>query len=169
MPASRPISSAKPQRGLGAVAAVALGLATTVTVLGQGTLPPIEIVDLSIPSPLTTIPGDPVAGRLTVRDTSTASCLICHDMPIPEDPNHGTFGPPLAGAGSRYSAAELRLRLVDPKVINPDTVMPAYYKVDGLHRIDLPFQGRTIYSAQQIEDVVAYLMTLTDQAEAVSP
>lgn len=143
---------------------LALGLALPCAALAQEHLVPIEIVDLSVPKPLTETPGDPVAGRLTVRDTSIASCLICHELPIPEEPDPGNIGPSLIGVGSRYSAGELRLRLVDPKAIFPDTIMPAYYKVVGLNRVDLPYQGRTIYTAQQIEDVVAYLMTLTDGA-----
>jgi sulfur-oxidizing protein SoxX len=152
-----------------AAAALALGLAVTAGALAGSELVPVEIVDLSIPRPLTDVPGDPVAGRLTVRDTSLATCLICHDLPIPEDRDHGTIGPPLAGVGSRYSAAELRLRLVNPKIINPDTIMPAYYRLDGLNRVALPYQGKTLYTAQQIEDVVAYLMTLTEETEAGAP
>lgn len=164
MRASRRICLAR-TRAYAAVVALALGCAATAGAAGQDALPAIEIVDNAIPAPLTTTPGDPVAGRLTVRDTSRATCLICHELPIPEDRDHGNIGPPLAGVGSRYSAAELRLRLVNPKAINPDTIMPAYYWVEGLNRVDIPYQGNTIYTAQQIEDVIAYLLTLTDETE----
>jgi sulfur-oxidizing protein SoxX len=132
-------------------------------VLGQSEPAAYEIVDGGIPLPLTDQPGDPIRGELVARDAANATCLICHQMPIPDEPNPGHIGPNLAGVGSRYSAAELRLRLVDPKFLNPDTVMPAYYSVAGLTRVQEQYAGQPIYSAQDIEDVVAFLMTLTEQ------
>jgi sulfur-oxidizing protein SoxX len=62
--------------------------------------------------------------------------------------------------GSRLTAGQLRLRLVDPQVVNSATIMPAYYKVAGLYRVLPLYQGKTLLTAQQIEDVVAYLLTL---------
>lgn len=121
-----------------------------------------EVVGTGIPVPLADEPGNAERGRAIVRDARNASCLICHLMPIPEEPNHGNIGPPLAGVGSRYSAAELRLRLVDARVINPVTVMPAYYATTGHVAVQQQYAGQTIYSAQDIEDVVAYLLTLTE-------
>ena len=126
-------------------------------------LAPYRVEGLSIPEPLTDSPGNPDRGRQIVRDITNATCLICHAMPIPEEPDHGNIGPPLDGVGSRYDAGELRLRLVDPKAINPDTIMPSYYRTEGLYRVREQFRGRPIYTAQQIEDVVAYLTTLKDQ------
>ena len=116
----------------------------------------------AIPEPLTDSPGNPARGRQIVRDMGHATCLICHAMPIPEEPDHGEIGPPLAGVGSRYTPGELRLRLVDPKSINPQTIMPSYYRVDDLYRVWGPYRDRPIYTAQQIEDVVAYLAQLRD-------
>ena len=84
-------------------------------------------------------------------------------MPLPQRQFHGTIGPPLDGIGSRSSAGALRLRLVDPKAINPETIMPAYYKVEGFHRILERYRDRPILTAQQIEDVIAYLLTLTHE------
>ena len=93
-------------------------------------------------------------------DRAGGDCIICHAMPLPQRQFHGNVGPPLDGVGSRYTAGELRLRIVDPKVINPETVMPAYYKVEGLHRALDRYRGQPILTAQQVEDVVAYLLTL---------
>ena len=118
-------------------------------------------------APLTEVPGDPVRGRAVVRDAGKASCLICHAMPIPEEPDHGGIGPSLAGIGSRASPGALRRRLVDPTADNPGSVMPAYHRVDGLERVLSRLRGQPIYTAQEIEDVVAYLATLTDPAAPV--
>jgi sulfur-oxidizing protein SoxX len=122
-----------------------------------------EIIDFAIPEPLTKIPGDIERGWTIVQDTANATCLICHSMPMPWQPDQGNLAPDLAGVGSRYNAAELRLRLVDPKALNPFTIMPAYYQVQGLSRVQEKYLGKTIYSAQDIEDVIAFLLTLTDK------
>jgi L-cysteine S-thiosulfotransferase len=125
-------------------------------------LVPYQIVGESIPAPLTATPGNPDRGRLTVRDVANVTCLICHKMPIAGEPDQGEIGPPLMGVGSRYTPGELRLRLVNPKALNPDTIMPAYYRVDGLNRVLPLYRDRPIYTAQQIEDVVAFLASLKD-------
>jgi sulfur-oxidizing protein SoxX len=72
----------------------------------------------------------------------------------------GTLGPSLAGGGSRYSAGELRLRIADMTRVKPDAAMPAYYRTEGLHEVAASYRGRTILTAQLVEDVVAYLQTL---------
>ena len=105
--------------------------------------------------------GDPARGERIVRDPDKATCLICHAIPIEGEPDPGNIGPPLHGVASRYTAGELRLRLVDPKRLNPDTVMPSYYARDGRHRVAAAYRGRSIYSASEIEDVIAYLQTLS--------
>ncbi len=110
--------------------------------------------------PLTDTPGDAARGLTLVRDMTRASCLICHALPIPDEPDQGDIGPALAGVANRYAAGELRLRLVDARRINPDTVMPPYHATDGLNRVLGRFQGQPIYSAQEVEDVLAYLLTL---------
>jgi sulfur-oxidizing protein SoxX len=119
-----------------------------------------RIINGAIPEPLTDQPGDAERGRRIVLDREGGDCVICHAMPLPQRQFHGTIGPPLDGVGSRYSAGELRLRLGDPKALNPDTIMPAYYRVEGLHRVHERYRGKPILTAQQIEDVVAYLLTL---------
>lgn len=121
-----------------------------------------EIVDLAIPRSLTGTVGDPERGERIVRDADNATCLICHAIPIKGEPDPGNIGPPLDGVGSRYTAGELRLRLVEPQFLNPETVMPSYYRSDGLHRVAAEYEGRTVYDASEIEDVIAYLMTLVE-------
>jgi sulfur-oxidizing protein SoxX len=112
--------------------------------------------ETSIPQALTDQPGDPENGRAVAIHRKKGNCLACHIMPIPE-------GPDLNGVASRYDEGELRLRVVDAKVLNADTIMPAYYKTEGLHRVLKGFQGKTVLSAQEIEDVVAYLLTLKEE------
>ena len=105
-------------------------------------------------------PGDPANGRKLAINRKQGNRLACHVLPIPEQPFHGDVGPDLSEAGGTLSEGELRLRVVDSKVLNPDTIMPAFYRNDGFHRVLKQFQGKTVLSAQQVEDVVAYLMTL---------
>ncbi|MCY4459317.1 MAG: sulfur oxidation c-type cytochrome SoxX [Albidovulum sp.] len=124
---------------------------------------PIIIEDYAIETSLTGQAGNPERGERIVRDADNATCLICHSLPIAGEPDPGDIGPPLEGIGGRYSAGELRLRLVDPKALNPDTVMPSYFRVEGLRKVAPEYKGRPIYSAQDVEDVVAYLMTLVDE------
>ena len=125
-------------------------------------LVPYRIVDGAIPVPLTNQPGDPERGRRVVLDRDRGDCTICHAMPLPQREFHGTLGPPLDGVARRTTSGVLRLRLVDPKALNPSTIMPAYYKVEGLHRVLDRYSGKPILTAPQIEDVVAYLLTLTN-------
>ena len=109
------------------------------------------------------MPGNAIKGERIVRDRDKVTCLVCHSIPISNEPDPGDIGPSLHGVGSRYSPGELRLRLVDPKLLNPETVMPSYFTREGLNRVATDYQGKTIYTAQEIEDVIAYLLTLTDE------
>jgi sulfur-oxidizing protein SoxX len=133
------------------------------TALASDRLVGYHIVNGAIPEPLTDQPGDPEHGRQVVLDREAGDCIVCHAMPLPQRQFHGTVGPPLDGVGSRYTAGQLRLRLVDPKAINPATVMPAYYKAEGLHRVLERYRSKPILTAQQVEDVVAYLLTLKQE------
>jgi L-cysteine S-thiosulfotransferase len=113
-----------------------------------------------IPAPLTGAKGDPVRGRAIVADRQVGLCLLCHSAPIPEERFQGNLAPSLAGAGSRSTEAELRLRIADSARLNPNTIMPSYFRTAGVERVAPAYRGKTILSAQQIEDVVAYLATL---------
>lgn len=119
-----------------------------------------KVVDHGIPKSLTGKAGDAATGRKVAIDRKKGNCLACHKMPIPEQQFHGEIGPDLAGVGSRYKEAEMRLRIVNPKALNEDTIMPAFYRLDGLHEVHKNFKGKTVLAAQEVEDVVAYLMTL---------
>lgn len=114
-------------------------------------------------APLTATPGDAARGRAIVADRQRGLCLLCHSGPIPEERFQGNLAPDLAGAGRRWTEGELRLRLMDSRRLNPDSIMPSYYRVEGLHRVGPAFQGRTVLSAQEIEEVVAYLLTLREE------
>jgi sulfur-oxidizing protein SoxX len=92
----------------------------------------------------------------------TNTCILCHSGPFPEEKFQGDLAPNLAGAGSRWSVPQLRLRLVDAARLNPTTIMPSYYRIDGLDRVASNWRGKPILSAEQIEDIVAYLATLRE-------
>lgn len=115
-----------------------------------------------IAAPLVDTRGDPARGR-AIAAGRDGNCLACHEMPVPEEQFHGTVGPPLHDVGARMTAGQLRLRLVDPKRIDERTIMPAYFVVEGLERVAAPYAGRPILTAQQIEDLIAYLLTLTGE------
>ena len=116
----------------------------------------------AIPQSLTGAKGDPVRGRAIVASRQVGLCLLCHSGPFPEERFQGNLAPDLAGAGKRASEGQLRLRIVDSSRINPTTIMPAYHRTEGLVRVAPALRGKPILSAEQIEDVVAFLMTLKD-------
>ena len=115
----------------------------------------------SIPESLTGAPGDATHGRALVLER-TNTCILCHSGPFPEEKFQGDLAPNLSGSGSRWSIGQLRLRLVDASRLNPATIMPSYYRLDGLDRVAPNWRGKPILSAEQIEDIVAYLATLRD-------
>jgi len=124
-------------------------------------LAPYKVVGDGIPAPLTGVLGDATRGRALVLDRAS-TCILCHSGPFPEIRFQGDLAPSLAGAGSRWSESQLRLRLVDAARFNPETIMPSYYRLDGLNRVGKNWQDRTLLTADQIEDIVAYLATLRD-------
>jgi sulfur-oxidizing protein SoxX len=114
----------------------------------------------AVSASLTSMPGDAQRGRAVVANRQVGLCLLCHTAPIPEERFQGDLAPSLAGAGARLNAGQLRLRLMDNRRINPETIMPPYFHSGELARVGTAWQARTVLSAQQIEDVVAYLGTL---------
>jgi sulfur-oxidizing protein SoxX len=144
-----------------AIAALALLLGAPVAPAQEG-LRPYTVVGDAIPASLTGAPGDAERGLKIVTNRQVGLCLLCHSGPYPQERFQGTMAPDLKGAGSRWSEGQLRLRVVDAARLNPATIMPPYYRVDGLERVAPAFRGKTILTAGQVEDVVAYLMTLKD-------
>ena len=108
---------------------------------------------------LTTTPGNPVRGKAIVLSRQTGLCLLCHNGPFPEERFQGNLAPDLGVSASHLSASQLRARIVDPSRFNPESIMPAYYRTQNLNRVAPKFVGQTILSAQEIEDVVAFLST----------
>lgn len=141
--------------------AVALAMLTLSAVAGARDYCEWTMEAYAIAQPLCGLSGDPVRGRALAADSHGGNCLACHAMPIPEEEFHGTIGPPLHGVGTRYSAAQIRLRIVDEQRLNPMTIMPGFYRDPTLqNRVADAYWGKTFLTAQQIEDLVAYLVTL---------
>jgi sulfur-oxidizing protein SoxX len=139
-------------------------IATIAVVPAQAadTLHAYKIIGDAIPASLTGEKGDVARGREIVITRQTGLCLLCHSGPFPEERFQGDLGPDLKGAGARWSEGQLRLRMVDASKLNRDTIMPSYYVVDGLTQVAPAFRGKPVLTAEQIEDVVAFLATLRD-------
>ncbi len=111
--------------------------------------------------PLSEQPGDARRGEMLLRDMGRVSCLICHTITGLPEKDQGQIGPVLDGVADAYDAGTMRQRIVDARVLNSDTMMPPYFAMEGLFGVAEKYQGRTIYTAQEVEDVLAYLMTLS--------
>lgn len=124
-------------------------------------LTPYTVKDYAIEKSLTGKPGDPAKGRQLAITSGQGNCVICHKLPIPEVAFRiGNVGPDLTEVGGRLTPAEIRMRIVNPKLLNQETIMPAYYRVTGLNRVDKKAQGKPMLTAEQVEDLVAYLSAL---------
>jgi len=146
-------------QGLAWMAALCFG-----SVQAQAAAPvaPYTVVGDGIAQPLTALDGDAMRGRAIVASRQVGLCLLCHSGPFPEERFQGNLATDLAGAGARWSAAQLRLRLVDARALNPDSIMPSYHRTRGLQRVAPAHASAPILDAQQIEDVVAFLRALRD-------
>jgi sulfur-oxidizing protein SoxX len=139
-----------------------MALALLAAAPAAGGVVPFTVEGDAIEAPLGGIRGDAARGAAVVRNRETANCLICHAIPDPAERFMGDVGPSLAGVGSRLTPGQVRLRLVDPTRLNPSAIMPAYHRVEGLVRVDPRHRGQPVLTAQEIEDLVAYLATLQE-------
>jgi len=144
-----------------------LALWVCMTAQAQDAMTPARIQPLlvhndEIALPLTQVPGDAARGRAIVVHRQVGLCLLCHSGPFPEERFQGNLAPSLAGAGARWTEGQLRLRIADNRRLNPESLMPSYHRVDGLTRVGATWRGQPVLSAQQVEDIVAYLRTLRD-------
>ena len=140
---------------------VVLGLAlSTNAIAAEKNLVKFVINKGAIAKSLTGKPGNAASGRKLAINRKKGNCLACHVMPIPEQPFHGEIGPELKGVAGRLTEGQVRLRIVDPKTLNGSTIMPAFYKNTGLLGVLKKFKGKSILSAAEVEDIVAYVMTL---------
>jgi sulfur-oxidizing protein SoxX len=143
-----------------AIAALAAALA----VLAASPAPAgdYRVIGDAVPVSLTGAVGDAARGRGIVLNRHVGLCLLCHSGPFPEERLQGTIAPDLGGTGKRLSEGQIRLRIIESARINPATIMPAYFRAEGLTRVAPAFRGKTVLSAEQIEDIVAFLATLRD-------
>jgi sulfur-oxidizing protein SoxX len=140
---------------------LALGALTLTVAYADESYYSWHMENYAINAPLGGLKGNARRGRQIASDTHKGSCLACHEMPIPEEPFHGNIGPSLIGVATRLTEGQLRLRIVDEKQINPETIMPGYYRhPKHFTLVADDYEGKTFLTAQEVEDVVAYLLTL---------
>lgn len=140
--------------------------------IAQAETAPGDVVwdDTAVPQSLTGVAGNAAEGAKVLSNKSIGNCVACHEIgAMPDVAFQGTIGPALDGAGDRWTEAELRGILVNSKNVFPDSVMPSFYRIDGFIRLGDAFTGKAwpegtpvtpLLTAQQIEDAIAYLMTL---------
>lgn len=149
------------------VVTTALALLIGVSGAHAGAMKPgeVKIVDGAVATPLTDQAGDPEKGRQWFLGRKLGNCLACHvNADMAKEPYHGEVGPPLDGVADRWKPEELRAILVNSKeALSPDTIMPSFYRDTGFNRVAEQFAGKTILTAQQVEDVIAYLTTLKEK------
>lgn len=127
---------------------------------GPADAPKPEWINGEIPASLTGQPGDPLRGRQMIVNRQAGLCLLCHQGPFPEERFQGTLAPDLSESVARMTPGRLRAQIVDASRFNQNTIMPPYFRTDHLNRVAAPYVGRTLLQAQDIEDVVAFLVTL---------
>jgi sulfur-oxidizing protein SoxX len=151
-----------PRRGGGSGWRHGIALTLLLALPATAQVAPFTVTDDAIEAPLNALIGDVARGAALVRNRDSGNCLICHAIPDPAERFMGDVGPPLAGVGSRLTLGQMRLRLVDPTLLNAAAIMPAYHRTGGLTRVDERWRDRPVLDAQEIEDLVAYLATLKE-------
>jgi sulfur-oxidizing protein SoxX len=120
----------------------------------------LQVVDDGIVQPLSPVPGDAARGRALLVARESANCVLCHAVPDPAIRFSGDVGPSLAGIGTRMTVAQIRLRVADNSRANAASVMPSYFNATGRDRVAAQYVGKTVLTATEVEDVVAYLAAL---------
>lgn len=115
-----------------------------------------------IAKPLEGLIGDAQRGVSVFESREGGHCLLCHMVDTSRAEFQGSLGPDLSTVGSRFTAAQLRLRIVDYDRVKPGTTMPSYFRTENLTQVGPEYAGRTMLSAQDIEDIIAYLETLKE-------
>jgi L-cysteine S-thiosulfotransferase len=141
------------------VAAAAILVWVLAACATPGVLAPYQVSDGGISAPLTNTTPDAERGR-KILVSRESNCILCHAAPESGERFYGNLGPPLSGVGARLTAAQMRARIVDPLFFNKESIMPAYFRVEGLNRVAETYRGKPVLNAEQIEDVIAYLLTL---------
>jgi L-cysteine S-thiosulfotransferase len=140
-----------------------LSIGATASTAIETRLERYDITGDAILKPLGGLEGDRERGEAIVLDRRVGNCLICHRLPIKDEPFQGEIGPSLIGVGARLTEGQIRLRLADESAINPRTLMPPYYRIRNLTNVAPEYEGEPALTAQQLEDVVAYLASLKEQ------
>ncbi len=139
------------------------GLLVAMAVANTAMAQSVIVAGDAVPQSLTGSAGDAARGRAIIVDRQKGFCLLCHGGPFSEEPLQGNLAPSLAGAGSRWTEGQLRLRLMDNKRVNADSIMPAYHRIEGLQRVAPAWRDKPILSAQEIEDMLAFLKGLKEE------
>ena len=146
--------------GLSAIAGIAIATVAIAETVAPGD---VSFEDGAVTASLTGEPGDAVKGKQWFVDRKLGNCLACHEnSDATEQSFHGEVGPIMDGVADRWSEAELRGIITNSKMTFDGTIMPAFYRDSGYTRPLKDFEGETILSAQQVEDIVAYLLTLKE-------
>jgi sulfur-oxidizing protein SoxX len=138
-----------------------IAFAASAAIAGEST-PSYAVREDAIDASLTGRPGDPKRGEQLVADRQASLCLLCHQAPLPEPHAQGTLAPDLRGVGGRLSGGQIRLRVVDMKNLNPSTIMPSYYRIGDYQRVAEAWRNKPVLTAEEIEDIVAFLVTLRE-------
>ena len=145
---------------LAGAAATSESVAATAAGSEPGNLAKFRVIADGIPEAIAGATGNAERGRALILGREAANCVLCHAVPEPSLRFSGNLGPPLGGVARTFSVAQLRLRVVDNMRVNPTTIMPSYYRIEGFDQVAGVYRGKPILDAEQIEDIVAYLATL---------
>ena len=115
--------------------------------------------------PLSGVKADPLSGRAVFVAREAGHCVLCHRVSVLGVPFQGNLGPELTDVGARLTAGQIRYRIVDASRLNPATIMPPYYRTEGMEQVASKYREKPVLSAADIDHLVAWLASLRgDQA-----